>query len=175
MFPSTCWIERSGEAAAQSASPFSAHRRQATRRRRGCSVAAAVTPAPTRVAGRPTTSNRRPSAPAPRSCRTADAGRRSFRVARSARLCLRAARRRRSLTASISRMDFSLAAFGVGLEHDLRAGIGAGDALQVDRHLLLPREPLVGQLRDVGQRLADRHQLVRRVSCCRHPSRPSPT
>ena len=70
--------------------------------------------------------------------------------------------------------DFSLAAFGVGLEHDLRAGIDAGDALQVDRHLLLPREALVGQLRDVGQRLADRHQLFAEYLVAVTPTDPPP-
>ena len=82
---------------------------------------------------RPTTSNPRRSAPgrpglAVLRMRVGGA----FRVARSATTLPSCCPLRRSRTASISRRRLH-AAFGVGLEHDLRAGIGAGDALQVDR------------------------------------------
>ena len=53
------------------------------------------------------------------------------------------------------------------LKIDLRAGVGAVDALKVDRPLLLPGKTLVGELRDVGHRLADRRRLLA-DTCCRH-------
>ena len=66
----------------------------------------------------------------------------------------------RSRTASISPGDGLDAADGRRLEDHLDAGVGAVEALQVDRPLLLPREAFVGQLRDVGHRLADGNEAL---------------
>src|SRR5262249_5235683 len=50
------------------------------------------------------------------------------------------------------------AAVSIRLEDDLHAGVGPGDALQVDSPFLLPRKSCVGQFCDHRLRLADRNK-----------------
>ena len=148
------------------------------RRRAGDAVArrAAATPAPAPVPGRPATSN-------PTIGQQRDPDLAVLRVRVGVLFELHDRRDFAVVLAAVEPVAHRLdqpatawhAAVGVGLEDDLGAGIGAVDALQVDRHLLLPREAFVGQLRDVGHRLADGHQALAERSCCRRRSRRSPT